>query len=282
MFKGAVLIEPVTTPVSEHYLSTRREPTLRAIWCFRKLLLSFVARDLKVKYQRSALGLLWTLLNPLLMVLVFVAVFTSVLRIRVDGFWAFLISGIFAWQYISTGINRATTLLRGHAALRRSVAFPSVIVVLSNLIALLVEFLVEIAIVLIAVFVFYHHAVPATVILLPWLILLMFLMTAGLVFLLAVISVMYYDVEHAMPAITRLLFFLTPIMYPVSMIPEAFRAYFYLNPFVGLLELFHLILYEGVWPSWQMLGAVSATSVGMFLVGFWIFQRFEDICVEIA
>ena len=276
------MTDPAAAPLTEHYLSTTRDPAIREIWQFRELLLSLVARDLKVKYQRSALGLLWTLLKPLLMVLVLIGVFTSVLRIGVDGFWAFLISGIFVFNFVSGAMSRATSILRGQAALRRSVAFPSVIVVLSSLLALLVEFLIEIVIVMFAIFVFYHHAVPTTVILLPWLIFLQFLMAAGLMFPLSVISVLYYDVEHAMPAITRLLFFLTPVMYPVSMIPESLRGYFYLNPFVGLLELFHLTLYEGTWPSWQLLGAVSATSIVIFLVGFWIFRRFADVCIEIA
>jgi len=276
------MTDPAAAPLTEHYLSTTRDPAIREIWQFRELLLSLVARDLKVKYQRSALGLLWTLLKPLLMVLVLIGVFTSVLRIGVDGFWAFLISGIFVFNFVSGAMSRATSILRGQAALRRSVAFPSVIVVLSSLLALLVEFLIEIVIVMFAIFVFYHHAVPTTVILLPWLIFLQFLMAAGLMFPLSVISVLYYDVEHAMPAITRLLFFLSPVFYPVSMIPETLRGYYYLNPFVGLLELFHLTLYEGIWPSWQLLGAVSATSVVIFLVGFWIFRRFADVCIEIA
>ena len=179
-------------------------------------------------------------------------------------------------------IGRATTVLRGHAVRRRSVQLPSVIIVLTSLLALLVEFLIEIVIVIIAIFVFYHHAIPVTVLLLPWLIVLQFLMAAGLMLALSVISVLYYDVEHAMPAIMRLLFFLSPIFYPVSMIPENLRAYFYLNPFTGLLELFHLTLYEGKWPSWEMLGAVTVTSLVSFFVGFWIFHRFEDTCVEIA
>ena len=271
-----------TTPTTPHYSSTQRISAFRQIWQFRKLLFSFVVRDLKVKYQRSTLGMLWTLLSPLLLVLVFILVFNTVLRIRFDGFWAFLISGIFVWNFIQGAIGRATTILRGHAVLRRSVQFPTVIIVLSSLLALLVEFLVEIVIVIIAIFVFYHHAVPVTVLLLPWLIVLQFLLTAGLMLPLSVISVLYYDVEHAMLAIMRLLFFLTPIFYPVSMIPENLRAYFYLNPFTGLLELFHLTLYEGKWPSWEMLGGITMTSLVIFFIGFWIFHRFEDTCVEIA
>lgn len=271
-----------TTPITDHYLSTTRESAFREVWHYRRLLVTLVARNLKVKYQRSALGLLWTLLNPLLLVLVLIAVFTSVLRIRFDGFWAFLISGIFAWQFISSAITRATSILSSHAALRRSVAFPTMIVVLSGLLSLLIEFLIEIVLVVIVISVFYHHGVPVTVILLPWLIFLQLLIAAGLMFPLSVISVMYFDIEHAMPAIMRLLFFLTPIMYPVSMIPENLRVYFYCSPFVGLLELFHLTLYEGEWPSWALLGGVSAAAAVIFVVGFSIFQRYEAVCVEIA
>ncbi len=245
-------------------------------------MLSLTGRELKVKYQRSALGLLWTLLNPLLMVLVFVMVFSSILRVRVDGFWAFLISGIFVWRFVSESINRTTSLLKTHAGLRRSVAFPSEILVFSTVLTKLVEFMIAMTIVLLALFFFYHHAVPATVLLLPYLIVLQALMTTGLMLPLAVFSVLYYDVEHAMPAIMRLWFFLTPIFYPVTMIPEELRPYFYLNPFVGLLQLYHMSLYEGVWPSWALLAGVSATALVIFLVGFWLFQKYKDVCVEIA
>ena len=274
--------DSATETWNHHYVSSEREGIFRSLWRFRQLLLSLVVRDLKVKYQRSVLGLLWTLLNPLLMVLVFIAVFNSVLKVRVDGFWAFLISGIFAWQFASASMNRATSIMRSHAGLRRSVAFPTEIVVLSTLLAKLIEFLIEITIVVTVIFAFYHHGIPVTASLLPVLIVILALMTAGLMFPLSVISVMLSDVEHAMPAITRLLFFLTPVIYPVSMIPDHLLRYFYLNPFVGLLQLFHLALYEGVWPSWELLGAVSIASVVMFLIGYAIFRKFKDVCVEIA
>ena len=66
------------------------------------------------------------------------------------------------------------------------------------------------------------------------------------------------------------------------MIPEAVRPYYYLNPFVGLLTLFHMVLYEGIWPPWALLSLVSATAIGIFIVGYWIFKRFKDVCVEVA
>lgn len=271
-----------TAQIADHYLSSTRHSVTRQIWQFRELLLSLISRDLKVKYQRSALGLLWTLLNPLLLVLIFVVVFSYVLRIQIDGYWAFLISGIFSWEYISTSMNRATFVLRGHAPLRRSVAFPNVIIILGNLLALLLEFMVEIMIVVAIICIFYHQFVPVSVVLLPLLIFLQFLIAAGLMFALSVVSILFDDVEHAMPAILRLLFFATPVMYPVSMIPESLRIYAYLNPFAGLMELYHAILYQGVFPSWQLLGAVSAAALAIFYIGFWIFHLFEDVCVEIA
>ena len=212
----------------------------------------------------------------------FVAVFNSILRIRIEGFWAFLISGIFVWRFVSQSLNRATTILRGNAAIRRSVAFPVEIVVLSTLLATFIEFLLEITIVLLALVIFYHHGVPSTIVLLPYLIFLQLLITAGLMFPLSVLSVLYYDVEHALPVVIQLLFYVTPIFYSVAMIPADIRPYFYLNPFAGLLQLFHAVLYEGVWPSPELLGLVTATAVVLFVVGYWIFNRSKDVCVEVA
>ena len=270
------------TRVAQHYSSMTRGSAVSTLWRSRELLLSLVARDLKVKYQRSVLGLVWTLLNPIMMVLVLVTVFSYVIRIRVDSFWAFLISGFFVWRFISQSLTSSTLILRGHATLRRSVAFPSEVLILSTLFAKLFEYLIEMAIVLLVLFVFYHQAVPATVILLPYLILLQILMTAGLMFPLSVFSVLYYDVEHTLPLVILMFFYLTPIFYPVTMIPEVVRPYYYLNPFVGLFRLFHMVLYEGVWPSWTQLGLVSATAIGLVVVGYWIFKQFKDVCVEVA
>lgn len=255
---------------------------LAELWSYRELLRSLVVRDLKVKYQRSLLGLVWTLINPLMTVAILVTVFSYVIRIPIEHYWAFLISGFFVWNFISQVFYHTTTLLSSHAELTRSVYFPREILVLSAAFSKLVEFLVEISIVLVVLFLFHYHSVPSSLILLPLLILIQVVLTVGLMFPLAVISVLFYDVQHALPILITSIFYLTPVFYPVSMIPEGMRPFYYLNPFVSLLSLYHTVLYEAAWPSLTLLGSVSAVAAGILVLGYGVFRRYKGVCVEIA
>jgi len=132
---------------------------------YRELLRSLTVRDLKVKYQRSLLGLVWTLLQPLLNIVILVAVFSYIVRIEMHNYWAFLISGFFAWNFISLALNHATSLIIGNAALSRSVYFPREILVLSAASSKLVEFLFEIAIVIVVLLVFHFESIPGSLVL---------------------------------------------------------------------------------------------------------------------
>jgi len=255
---------------------------LAELWQYRELLRSLVIRDLKVKYQRSLLGLIWTLLNPLMTVAILVAVFSYVIRIPIEHYWAFLISGFFVWNFISQVLYNTTTLLSSHAALSRSVYFPREILVLSAAISKLVEFLVEIGIVLVVLALFHYHSVPASLILLPVLIVIQVILAAGLMFPLAVLSVLFYDVQHALPILITSIFYLTPVFYPASLIPEGMRPFYYINPFVSLLSLYQTVLYEAAWPSLTLLVSVSAAAVGILILGYRVFRRYKGICVEIA
>lgn len=269
------------------------EPTIRStqncngtiiqeLWQYRELFLSLVIRDLKVKYQRSFLGLIWTFLNPLLTVVVLIAVFSHVIRIQIDHYWAFLVSGFFAWHFIQMTLYNATTILANNASLSRSVYFPREILILSTAASKLVEFLFETTIVLMLLSVFYYDSIPLSLSLLPTLIMIQLVMVIGLMFPVAVISVLFHDVQHALPIIITSFFYLTPVFYPASMIPESLRPFYYLNPFAGLFELYHLVIYEGVWPSIQLLGGVGLYATAICFVGYWIFKRYKGVCVEIA
>ena len=260
----------------------KRPPILLELWRFRGLLRSLVIRDLKVKYQRSLLGLIWTLLNPLLTVAILVTVFTYVVRIQVPRYWAFLISGFFVWNFIQRTLYHATTILRDHASLSRSVYYPSEILILGASLSKLVEFLLEILIVLIALVAFHHRAVPASLALFPVIIAVQLILAIGLMFPLAVFSVLYYDLQHALPIVITSLFYISPVFYPVAMIPDTARAVYYLNPIVGVLELFHAVLYEGSWPSMTLLASVTAAALAICAAGHAVFRRYKEICVEIA
>jgi lipopolysaccharide transport system permease protein len=255
---------------------------LAELWQYRELLRSLVIRDLKVKYQRSLLGLIWTLLNPLMTVAILITVFSYFMRIHIGHYWVFLISGFFVWNFISQVLSSTTFLLSNHASLSRSVYFPREILVLSAAFSRLVEFLFEITIVLVVLFVFHYSQVPFSLILLPFLILIQVAMAVGMMFPCAVISVLFYDFKHALPILITSLFYLTPVFYHASMIPEGVRTFFYLNPFTGLLSLYHTVLYEAAWPSIMLLCSVSIAAAGILVVGYRVFRKYKGVCVEIA
>jgi ABC-type polysaccharide/polyol phosphate export permease len=166
--------------------------------------------------------------------------------------------------------------------LSRSVYFPREVLILSTAVSKLVEFLFEILIVIIIIFIFHFQAIPSSLVFLPLLVFLQLILVIGLMFPVAVISVLFHDVQHALPIVIMSLFYLSPVFYNVEMIPEPMRPFYNLNPFVGIMKLYHQVLYEGVWPSMQLLGEVSILYVAIFLLGYWFFRRYKGVCVEIA
>lgn len=254
----------------------------REVWRFRFLLRSLVLRDLKVKYKRSALGFVWTFLNPLLTVLVLIAVFRIVIRIQMDNYWAFLLSGYFAWNAIQQMLASSSILLVSHAGLVRSVAFPKEVLLYGAAASRAVELAAELLLVLALLGILHHHAVPIGYLFVPLLTFLLLLLTVGFMFPIATASTIFTDVPHTLPIVLTSLFYLTPVFYPAEMVPEPFRTVYFANPFAGLLTLFHQTAYEGRVPDGALLAGTSACSVAVFAVGHAIFRRFKDVCNELV
>jgi lipopolysaccharide transport system permease protein len=266
-----------------HFISSARQgASLREIWRYRELLRGLIVRNLKVKYQRSMLGFIWTLLNPLMTIAVLTVVFTYFIKISVPHYWAFVFSGYFVWNFMLQMLSSATYILAEHAPLRRSVAFPSEVLVLATAASRLVEFAVEMAIAVLLLMVIHHGALPASFALLPLLILIQVLLAIGLALPVATLSVFYSDVQHAMPIVLLMLFYLSPVFYPATMVPESLKMVYFLNPIAGLLTLYHDALYGGQWPSATLLISMTAASLGLGMVGYLIFNRYKRLFAEIV
>ena len=259
-----------------------RPGSIAEMWRYQELLRSLVVRNLKVKYQRSALGFVWTLLNPLLTVAVLVVVFSYVIRIKVPDYWAFLLSGYFVWNFVTQMITTGTTFLAQHATLRRSAAFPLEIPLFAATGSRLVEFAVELALALLGLIIFYHHGVPASYILLPLLLVLQVLIVTGLALCVATLAGFYNDVQHVIPVLLLMLFYLSPVFYPASLVPESLQPLYYLNPIAGLLTAYHTVLYQGEFPSLTLLGGLSGLALVLSMLGYGLFNRFKPILVELV
>jgi lipopolysaccharide transport system permease protein len=255
---------------------------LRRLWRFRELLRGLIIRNLKVKYQRSLLGFVWTLLNPLLTVAILVLVFSHVVRIPLPDYWAFVLSGYFVWNCLLQTLNTGTYIFAEHSRLTRSVAFPSEILVFGAVGSRLLEFLAEIALIMVMLAAFHHGHVPASFALLPVLLVIQVLLVIGLALPIATLSVFYYDVQHALPIALTTLFYLSPVFYPAEMVPEAARHFYFLNPVAGLLTLYHEILYSGQMPPLSLLYGMIVAAVAIYAIGYAIFNRYASVFAEIV
>ena len=254
---------------------------LREVWRHRELLRSLTARNLRVKYKRSALGFLWTLLNPLLMLSILAVVFSTIVKIQVPHYLAFLLSGYFAWNFMLQTMSVGTYVLAEHANLNRSVAYPKEIPILAALASRMVEYLIELTLVLAALLPFHHHGLPPAVLLLPWLMAVQILLSLGFVFPIAVLSVFYHDVQHALPIVLTALFYISPVFYPASMVPGSVQKIYLMNPVAQLLTAYHTVLYDGRVPSIALICVLTGVSVLLCWSGYGIFNRYKHLIPEI-
>ena len=250
-------------------------------WHHRELLRSLVVRNLKVKYQRSALGFVWTLLNPLATVAILAAVFTHIVRIPLEDYWAFLLSGYFVWNFAIQTLNTGTYAFGEQASLIRSAAFPAIFLVLGQALAKLVEFAVAMTLMLAILAVFHHGGVPAAWLLLPLLLVIQFLIVVGLTLPVASLSAFYYDVQHALPIALTTLFYVSPVFYAAELVPESVRWLYMLNPLAVLMTLFHEVVYRGHMPSAALLAGGVAMSVVLFGIGYALFNRYTAVYAEV-
>lgn len=254
----------------------------RTIWRYRDLIRVLAVRNVKVKYQRSALGLLWTLLNPLLMLLILMAVFTHIVRIPIPAYWAFLLSGYFVFHCVSQILTASSLVYLEHATMVRSIAFPIEAPVVAATLSRLFEFTIELGLTLALIIVFRHGGIPLSFVLIPWLLLLLLLLTLGLAMPVAALSVFYYDVRHMLPALLAALFYISPVFYSVDLVPEMLQPIYYINPIAYLLTIFHIVLYDGAVPSFLLLAGATALMAATFLVGYALFNRSKHLFAEVV
>jgi lipopolysaccharide transport system permease protein len=252
------------------------------VWRFRMLAATLARHHMILKYRSSILGFVWTLLSPFAMMMVLVAVFSFVVRIRIDHYWAFLLSGYFVWVFIQNVLGASTGLLRDYSALRRSIPFPNEVALMGALGARLVEFGAALMLIVLVLAVFHHQAVPPSFILIPALIVLQALLVFALALPLCTLGLLYHDVEHAVPIVVGLLFYGSPIFYPASLVPDVVRDVYLLNPIAGLLTLYHSVLYEGVFPAPGLVLVTLITTLVLLFAGYAYFNRHRAVLPEIG
>lgn len=257
---------------------------IKELWQYRELIWSLVVRDLKGRYKSSVLGFLWSLLNPLGMMLVFTIVFTVMMPSQVERFPIFLLCGLLPWNYFSGGLMMSTSSIVGNAGLVKKVYFPREILPIASVLSTLVNFLLSLLVLFAVLFVFRSH-ISAWLWLLPVVIVVQTCFILGFAFVLSTLNVFYRDTIMIMDLVILAWFFLTPIVYAIDVIPSSYqllgvtldvRRWMYIfNPMASLIAVYRDLLYWGYRPGLDFFFRTAVTSFLMLWGGYWFFLRYS-------
>ena len=249
------------------------------LYRYRVLIATLVVRELRARYRGSLLGFLWSFLNPLLLMAVYLLVFSVYLRVPLEGYAVFLFSGLLPWLWFSSSLGHAVGVIVGSGALVKRVFFPAEILPLVSVLSNLANFLLSLPLLIVFLLAFGIRLTPALAFL-PLLLLLQLVLTAGLALPLAALNVHLRDVEQILGNFLILWFFLSPILYPVSTVPEWLKPLYFLNPLAGLIQGYQNVFFFGAPPSWAHLGVVAVFALAALVGGYWVFDRLRDSLAE--
>ena len=241
---------------------------------YRELLKTNVQKEIRGKYKGSFLGVLWSFLNPLLMVLVYALVFPYIMRVKQDNYLVFLITGVIPWNFFTTCVTSGCNCVWINGGIIKKVYFPREILPISVVASGLINFLISCIIILI--FVIGGGIMPTFNLLwLPVIAIIQALLTLGVLFILSAINVYVRDIEYLVGFILQLIFYATPILYNATMFPEKYRWILYLNPMTHIIDAYRSIFYYGLMPELKSLIFIGILSLCVFIVGYQIFRKLE-------
>jgi lipopolysaccharide transport system permease protein len=270
---ASVLIRPISgwVPIN-----------LRDLWEYRELLYFLTWRDIKVRYKQTALGMAWVVLQPLLLMLVFTMFFGRLVELPSDGipYPLFTYTALLPWQLFSRALNEGSMSLIAHERVITKTYFPRILLPTSAVLASLIDFGIAF-LVLIGFILFYGVHPGLAIFTLPVFVLLVVMTAFGVSLWLAAFNVLYRDVRYVLPFLTQLWMFATPIIYPVSVVPDSWRLLYSLNPMVGVVEGFRWALLGNTSGMDAMFGLSALVVAGVLAGGILYFQSVQQTFADV-
>lgn len=249
----------------------------RSIWSYRGFVAGSVKREFQARYRNSLLGALWTVLNPLAMIIVYTVIFSQVMRARLPGvddglaYSVFICAGLLTWGLLGEVSSRSLTMFLENANLLKKLSFPRICLPLIVVLNACVNFAIIMAIFL--AFLLFSGRWPGVAMLaLPLLVLIQLLFAAGLGMVLGVLNVFFRDVGQFFGIALQFWFWLTPIVYPLSVLPPKVQALVSYNPMTGLMHAYQQLFLNGAWPDWASLLPVGICALLFCGLGIALFR----------
>ena len=269
----------------------RHWPINHYFWANCQLLVTLVKRDLEARYKGSVLGNLWPLVNQLSQLLIFIYVFSIILKVKLNlqglptenkltfGLWLF--AGLIPWSAFTTGLSRAAGSVIEQVNLVKKVVFPLALLPLVPILSAFIESTMGLMTLILAVAIFFK-TLHLSIFLFPIVWIPQLLLTIGLGYLVASLSVFLRDIPQSLGVILNLWFYVTPIVYPANVIPKAWRVWiFWLNPFTAITEVYRdLVLTGKITHRGELLVATIMSTV-IFLIGWWVYHKLRPAFADV-
>jgi lipopolysaccharide transport system permease protein len=288
--RNAELPDPVAPPLPDEPLITIERSrswspvNLRELWAYRELLFFLTWRDIKVRYKQTMLGVLWVIIQPLVMMLIFTLLFG---RLAGLAQWTggipypiFAFAGLLPWTFFASAVTNSSNSLIGSTHLITKIYFPRMIIPAAAVAAALLDFALAFVI-LAALMIYYGIGVTWTILLLPALVALVTLFSLGVGVILSALNVKYRDVRHALPFVVQIWMFVSPVIYPTTMVPERWRWALGLNPMTGIIEGFRTALLGRAAVDWSLLAISAVVTLVLLICSAFAFRRMETSFADV-
>jgi ABC-type polysaccharide/polyol phosphate export permease len=252
---------------------------IREIFAYRELIANLVIRDLKVKYRNSILGYLWSLLDPLLTTLLFIVVFSIIVRIPVKNYPVFLITAILPWGFLQGSLLGAVESISGNANLIKKTYFPRQIFPLSSILSNTNNFVI-ILIVFLPLILFFNVKIGLSLAALPLVILLQLSLLGGLALFTSLLNAFFTDIAFALRFALNVWFYATPIFYPPTMVPQKLMKFYMLNPMAVIVSIYRWAIIHTPLPELKFIIIAAGISFGLFFSGFLFFKKKENTMIK--
>jgi lipopolysaccharide transport system permease protein len=255
----------------------------RELVAYRDLFFFMVWRNVRTRYAQSALGVGWALIQPLFSMLVFTVIFGRLAKVDSNGvpYAIFSFAALVPWTYFANAVTEGSASLVTNANMLKKVYFPRVLLPLAALLARAVDFAIAFA--FLVVLMLWFRVVPTwNVLAVPLLVLILVLAASGLGLWLTAMAVQYRDVAYAMNFIVQLLMYAAPVVYPTTLIPEAYRGWYALNPMVGVIEGFRSALLGTIPMPWGWILTGAVTAAALMISGLLYFRGRERFFADVA
>ncbi|HIT11815.1 MAG TPA: ABC transporter permease [Candidatus Pelethosoma merdigallinarum] len=249
------------------------------LYQYRELLKTNVQKEIRGKYKGAWLGIIWSFLNPLLMLLVYSLVFPYIMRVQIPNYTMFLMTALMPWNFFTQTVANSSFAVIASGSILKKVYFPREIlpisVVLSNVVNFLITFIIIIVFLIIS-----GVGLSWTILLFPLVLIVQTILMFGIAFILSSITVYARDVEHIVNVIVMALFYGTPIVYTIDMLPAQFQTLLQLNPMTSIIGAYRDVLFYQKLPDFASLGIVAIVSVIIMVFGLWLFRKLQRNFVE--